>query len=105
MRETDPDFVVGPYLDSMMGPFLSQAAQLDFTEPAFGSAGVSQASLAETDGAIDQFTWQIVTRAVDNPDDPAVAGYREAYNSEYGEDPPSIGYFAALVLRSDHHAR
>ncbi|MGB0114581.1 MAG: ABC transporter substrate-binding protein, partial [Ilumatobacteraceae bacterium] len=94
MRETNPDFVVGPYLDSVMGPFLAQAAQLDFTEPGFGSAGVSQASLAETDGKIENFTWQIVTRAVDNPDDPAVAGYRAAYEAKYGEEPPSIGYFA-----------
>jgi len=94
MRGTNPDFVVGPYLDSMMGPFLSQAAQLDFTEAAFGSAGVSAASLAETDGAITDFTWMIITRAVDNPDDRALAAYREAYFAKYGEDPPSIGYFA-----------
>lgn len=96
IRNTDPDLVITPVLDSVGGPFLQQAAQVGYVDTKFASYGGSSAQVAEAP-EISEFTYMLATRAPDNPDDEVVADFRAAYEEKFGHEPKPIDTYALLV--------
>jgi len=95
IRNTDPDLVLTPYLDSLGAEFLSQAAQVGFTDVDFANYGGSGAQVAEVP-EISEFTYLLTTRAPDNPDDEILAEFREAYEKKYDEEPKPLDSHALM---------
>jgi branched-chain amino acid transport system substrate-binding protein len=94
IRSANPDLVIGPYIDSFMAPMMDQAVQVGYTQPIFANYGGSVAALGDNQDAIANFSWQPVTRAVDNPDDELIADFRQRWIDKFGEEPGSIDFYA-----------
>lgn len=102
LRAAGPDMVLSGYLNSWLAPLLSQSVDAGFTSPVFvGAPGTDATALPES--GISQFAWSVTTRAVNNPDDPRVQGYAEAYETKYGEAPGAaafwgLSYYDSILL-------
>ena len=94
IRDAAPDFVNGPYLDTQFAPLLDQAVQVGFADVPFGTYGGSFDGAAAVADSLTGFTWTTITRAVDNADDEQVAEWRERYIDKYGNEPPSVCFYA-----------
>ena len=92
----DPDLVITPYLDSVGGPFLQQAAQVGYVDTKFANYGGSSAQVAAAP-EISEFTYMLATRAPDNPDDEVVADFRAAYEEKFDQEPKPLDTYALMV--------
>lgn len=93
MKAADPDLVLSGYLDTWMGPLLTQAEGAGFTDPVFVGAPGTNVTALQEGSAITDFAWSVTTRAVNNTDDPQVQPYREAYLAKYGVEPGATGFW------------
>lgn len=93
IKGANPDLVVAPYLDKVASAFVDQAVRVGYSQPIFANYAGSQATVAGHEKDINTFVWQLTTRAVSNPDDPAMTQYRAAYQGKYGEPPKSIDFY------------
>lgn len=94
IKKSAPELVVTPYLDSVGHQFMQQAVQIDLTEPQFVTYGGSVGQIEGLEDKVSEFTYAVTTRAVTNPDDPALEEFRTAYLEKYGSDPEAIDFYA-----------
>ena len=103
IKADNPDMVVSGYLDTYMQPFISQALGAGLTSPVFvGTFGTDSDALGTNATKVKGFTWPVPTRAVDNPSDPSVAGYRAAWKAAFGSyptaaDSQSLAYYDPVL--------
>lgn len=98
----NPDMIIGPHLDTYMNPFLQQAVDVGLGDVVMvGRPGTTVNAAKDIDVA--NYVWPVSTRALDNADDPKVAGVREAWTEKYGSEPDpnsfwALSYYDAVLI-------